>query len=348
MKGYEIMKYILNSKKVLFAVLAAVLFSACFMSIPTKAEAIIINTVTYLPNGGNGCIEVDSYLLGCTYKIRENMFTRPGYVFDGWKCALGCKYAPGYKMCIGSLILCAQWKKAPTVTATYYANGGSGTTIIDSVNPGSIYTIRENSFTRSGYNFNGWNTKANGSGTNYSPKQVIQLTSSIALYAQWTKCPTQYKITYYPNGGTPNSNIIDSVNSGASHTIRAANTFTRTGYTFTGWNTKENGSGTNYAAGQVITVYGNISLYAQWKKDASTQTWTITYKPNGGTPNSDVVVTVPQGSQHTILPGTTFTRAGRDFMYWSTSTNNGTKYYPGNIITVNSNMTLFAIWSPGM
>jgi hypothetical protein len=36
-------------------------------------------------------------------------------------------------------------------------------------------------------------------------------------------------------------------------------------YGFNGWNTKADGSGTAYAAGQSITVDGNVTLYAQWK-----------------------------------------------------------------------------------
>ncbi|MBR2206516.1 MAG: InlB B-repeat-containing protein [Prevotella sp.] len=47
-----------------------------------------------------------------------------------------------------------------------------------------------------------------------------------------------------------------------------ANTFTRDGYTFTGWNTMSNGTGTSYADGQKVTnlaeVGATIDLYAQW------------------------------------------------------------------------------------
>ena len=47
------------------------------------------------------------------------------------------------------------------------------------------------------------------------------------------------------------------------------NTFSREGYTFTGWNTKADGSGTAYADGASFSVSGNITLYAQWKSDLS-------------------------------------------------------------------------------
>ena len=52
-------------------------------------------------------------------------------------------------------------------------------------------TLRTNSFTRTGYTFNDWNTKKNGSGTDYSNKETVtNLTStdggSVTLYAPRT------------------------------------------------------------------------------------------------------------------------------------------------------------------
>jgi uncharacterized repeat protein (TIGR02543 family) len=51
--------------------------------------------------------------------------------------------------------------------------------------------------------------------------------------------------------------------SGSTATV-ADNEFTRAGYTFTGWNTRADGSGTAYAASASLTVTGNVTLYAQW------------------------------------------------------------------------------------
>ena len=53
-------------------------------------------------------------------------------------------------------------------------------------------TIKANGFTHptNGYYFNGWNTKADGSGTSYSVGQAIGLTSDLTLYAQWSNTYT--------------------------------------------------------------------------------------------------------------------------------------------------------------
>ncbi|WP_161934669.1 InlB B-repeat-containing protein, partial [Lactococcus lactis] len=54
---------------------------------------------------------------------------------------------------------------------------------------------------------------------------------------------------------------------------------TRSGYTFTGWNTSADGSGTSYAPGADLTLSNDTTLYAQWKESTSN----IIYDANGGT-----------------------------------------------------------------
>jgi uncharacterized repeat protein (TIGR02543 family)/LPXTG-motif cell wall-anchored protein len=44
-----------------------------------------------------------------------------------------------------------------------------------------------------------------------------------------------------------------------------SNGFTRTGYTFTGWNTRQDGTGTPYAAGASYSFASDLTLYAQWE-----------------------------------------------------------------------------------
>lgn len=70
-------------------------------------------------------------------------------------------------------------------------------------------------------------------------------------------------ITFDANGG---SGSVDAINTyvGVANTI-PSNSLTHTGYTFNGWNTASDGSGTAYATGSTITPTGNVTLYAQWK-----------------------------------------------------------------------------------
>ena len=78
-----------------------------------------------------------------------------------------------------------------------------------------------------------------------------------------------YTVTYDANGG---SGTMTDKNSpyayGAAATV-LTNGFTRSRYTFTGWNTKADGSGISYAEGGSIKMLGNVVLYAQWTRNSS-------------------------------------------------------------------------------
>jgi len=77
-----------------------------------------------------------------------------------------------------------QGGETTTYTITYLANGGSGTmTATTGTNP----AVAENEFENSGYDFSGWNTAADGSGSNYTAGTTVS--SNLTLYAQWTLTP---------------------------------------------------------------------------------------------------------------------------------------------------------------
>ena len=71
-------------------------------------------------------------------------------------------------------------------------------------------------------------------------------------------------ITFNANGGSGTVPTAISTYVGVANTI-PSNSLTRTGYTFNGWNTASDGSGTAYATGSTITPSGDVTLYAQWK-----------------------------------------------------------------------------------
>ena len=77
----------------------------------------------------------------------------------------------------------------PTYTVTYDGNGADSgkTTDPTAYATGAKATVKENNYTRGGYTFTGWNTKANGSGDSYKTGDWITMTGSVILYAQWTR-----------------------------------------------------------------------------------------------------------------------------------------------------------------
>ena len=75
---------------------------------------------------------------------------------------------------------------------------------------------------------------------------------------------TPATITFNANDGSGTVPSAISTYVGVANTI-PSNSLTRTGYTFNGWNTASDGSGTAYATGSTITPTGDVTLYAQWK-----------------------------------------------------------------------------------
>ena len=59
--------------------------------------------------------------------------------------------------------------------------------------------------------------------------------------------------------------VITTKDDGGSPFGLTANAFTRTGYTFSGWNTLANGTGTAYADQASYPFTASVTLYAQWK-----------------------------------------------------------------------------------
>ena len=82
---------------------------------------------------------------------------------------------------------------------------------------------------------------------------------------------TEYTVTFDANGG---EGSMDAQTVPAStDTALTSNTFTRTGYTFTGWNTDKDGNGTHYDNGATVNLTEDLTLYAQWQINTYTVTW---------------------------------------------------------------------------
>ena len=150
--------------------------------------------------------------------------------------------------------------KKNNITITFNANGGTGEMAALMANPGYDKKLSSNTFTREGYTFTGWNTKADGTGTGYADGAIVNFSANTTLYAQWTQNPV---ITFDANDGKGIMGT-QTVNPGVSAAL-PANTFTRADYDFAGWNTKADGTGTAYADKANITTNKNVTLYAQWK-----------------------------------------------------------------------------------
>ena len=122
---------------------------------------------------------------------------KPSNIFNGWFTALdgGTQITSTSELDANNRILYIHWRAAPTVYITFNSNGGTGTMNRQSLNYDSPEPINLNTFTRTDYNFIGWNTKQDGTGTTYLDEDLIRLTQSSTLYAIWM-APERTTFTY--------------------------------------------------------------------------------------------------------------------------------------------------------
>ena len=151
--------------------------------------------VTYDANGGSGAPAKQAFVFNSGAKISTTKPTRTGYTFVNWDYN-GNKFNPGDAIPSGwgSFTLTAQWS-ANSYTVTYNANNGSGSMSPSTATYNSNFLTKKNEFTRTGYTFNGWSTKPDGSagGWGLTDSGVYEssvpwkwtYTNDITLYAQW-------------------------------------------------------------------------------------------------------------------------------------------------------------------
>ena len=176
-----------------------------------------------------------------------------------------------------SLNLYAQWKALP-VTIIYNGNGGKGNTNGETTDADTTIPIAPNGYTRDGYTFQTWNTKADGTGDTYRPGDSITLTGDITLYAQWKA--DKAALHYDANANTATGDTPDSEGVTDGTITVSKNGYANVGYTFTGWNTKPDGTGSTIQPGDAVKLpAGGMTVYAQWE----TVEYPLVYDLNGGT-----------------------------------------------------------------
>lgn len=165
-------------------------------------------------------------------------------------------------------------------------------------------------------------------------KQTLKQTNTGTVSV---KAKTSYSVTYNANGGT-GAPAAQTKYYGTALTLSSTKP-TRTGYTFSKWNTNSSGTGTSYNAGASYTANAAVTLYAVW----TANTYTISYNANGGTgaPSSQ---TKTYGVDLT-LSSTKPTRTNYTFKGWATSATASTnEYSAGGTFKANAATTLYAVW----
>ena len=289
--------------------------------------------LTYDGNGATGGkTDPQNGVTDQKVNVRQNGFTRDGYTFVRWDTQADCRGKAvnlGDKWTLqGSSTLYACWA-GNMQTLTYHGNGATdGNTAAQSGKTGDELTTNANGFTRDGYTFVEWNTKADGTGGHYgkSTNGVAKWTMLPAgndLYAIWQANPAniRYRDDWGATGSTPDTTGV----TGQNVTI-AQNGFTRPGYTFTGWARDRRTDPSLQPGGRYTLTPGTTTLWAQWKADPAH----LIYNSNSGstsqTRRTDGVV-----DQTLTVIANPFTRSGYTFTGWNTQADGrGKAYAAGN------------------
>ena len=326
-----------------------------------------VQTLAYHGNGATGGnTAVQSGKTGDELTTNANGFTRDGYTFVRWDTAKdgsGIAYGEGkngvgrYTMKPAGNDLYAIWQANPASIRYRDDYGATGSTPDTTGVTGQNVTIAQNGFTRPGYTFTGW-ARDRRTDPSLQPGGRYTLTpGTTTLWAQWKADPAH--LIYNSNSGsTSQTRRTDGV---VDQTLTViANPFTRSGYTFTGWNTQADGRGKAYAAGNGFRLVADAKsnpvntsvLYAQWRINRVT----LKFDPNGGTggypditADAFTTVTIPADAKEPKVQ-----RPGFRFTGWAMKPTPGagdTILSPGKgtvSMPDRGSITVYAQWAPAM
>ena len=319
---------------------------------PNNGYIFIQNTATVTYKNGQGATDTS----------RPDVQTEPtlkalsdvGYTFTGYRVGetwvvdengIYVDGGSGFDKSIS--VLDERWTK----TITLDQQGGTGgNTSVEVAYGCSMKAATAPS--RTGYTFMGYFTEPNGGGTQYYDADMSSThnwdinTNQNTLYAKWTV--KQYTVNLDKQGGTGGTSSV-TVNYDSA--MPSATAPSRTGYTFKGYYSEQNGGGTQYYAEDMNSAHNwdidtnPSTLYAKWEANKCT----INLDKQGGSGGTAYVT----GTYDSAMPSATApSRTGYTFAGYYTSPNGGgTQYYDENMVSVSywhittNPSTLYANWT---
>lgn len=327
-------------------------------------------SVVYKANGGTGEDVIDLIKKGQTINAIKNPFTKNGETFSGWNTAEnginGTSYAEDTEITIPNngktITLYAQWSKATykhSAKITYQANDGKTNAIEDTVgaNDSTKFStnLRSNPFSVSGWDFGGWNTKANGTGTLKAANDIVDVEAGKdqTWYAQWYKVGANGSITV-PGDGNPNTtdDNVTANGDGKGNNPTRNNTTGNIDIPAGGTVVKGNGETIALPNGGTLKPDGSLSINKpnggtiDIDKDGNTtdpdaDVVVLTYEANNGT-NDTRKVYATKGEDIAPLAANTFSYSGHLFLYWKSG---NTIVKTTDTITPTDAMILSAVWA---
>lgn len=169
------------------------------------------------------------------------------------------------------------------------------------------------------------------------------------LQNAWNNRPKECSVVFDANGGSGTMQTQKVLSTSLSNTNLDANSFTKDGYLFAGWNTKSDGSGISFVNQNPLspvflsTTELSITLYAQWSL-----IYKVVFDPNGGSGTMTAIETTEIAGK--TLTANVFTRSGYVFDGWNTASDGcGTSFSDGTALSTvfgraGAVVTLYARW----
>lgn len=285
-------------------------------------------TVTFDSQGGSGVDPVEV--------LYDNEFgTLPGepdytgYDFMGWftgQSGTGTKLTAVTHI-TGNVTYYADWDTSLD-DVSFDSDGGTAVTpAIISVEYGAAVGSLPSEPARDGYQFDGWYTGSNGTGTVFTAETAV--TSDMVVYAKWILCHTVRFFEFNDSVAMPVADpasvsteyagLEKTVTDGDTMTMPAAQ-ITREGYGMDGWYTLSDAAVTGqfeYDAKttDVTSITTDLNLYAKWEKLIK-----VTFMKNSSVPDEVYAIAyVPVGEYTVELPSETPYKSGNYFSEWNTA-----------------------------
>ncbi|HNX14531.1 MAG TPA: InlB B-repeat-containing protein [Oscillospiraceae bacterium] len=224
--------------------------------------------------------------------------TRDHYSFGGWVDSLNNPISFPYTL-VEDITVYAEWQ-IDSYTMMFDSEGGSSVTPI--TQNYNTQVIKPEDPTKYGFTFSGWYTGENGTGTLVNFPHT--LTDNITVHAKWTA--QQFTVSFDSEGGSS----VSSVSGNYGEFISSFAIPTKNGFTFEGWYSGDNGTGTLISVPYMIT--GNVTVYAKWKminvvsEPSSIATSSISNtvsSPASSAVSSRPTTNVGEGENPTTVPG---------------------------------------------
>lgn len=279
--------------------------------------------------------------------LTENGFERKGYVFVGWAKSASAKAAL-YSDCQsgvfnlsstnkGYVTLYAVWSPIE-YSIVYRLDGGvNGTANPESYNTTKAVTLKAP--TRPGYSFAGWYDDGTGKKVSGIAKGSF---GDKSFTAHWTV--NTYNVKYNGNGGKGTALMVKGLQYGINPIIISQNAFNNNGYSFAGWNTKADCSGSAYMPEDVTDFdaknKATVNLYAMWQ-------YSVTLNPNGGLGEEKKINLLYNNPK--VIDEASFQKEGYYLAGWNTNqakASAGIKQYglTAKLKNIGPGKVLYAVW----